>query len=138
MNLSLCDEYRFVQGKLIATQSGKAYKFHMDKYDRFYTYIKPYIKAGKVSGLTKLMIDTLTIENADKLFLDEKSFSLNAVILAKDNQNTYWSFDVTINNIKINCIDVSKLSYESENLVCSLCEMEIPYQTEIHIVERVD
>lgn len=136
MNFNLYDEYRFTQGKLISTQSGKKYEFNLDRQDRFYTYLKPHITNGKVTGLTKLMIDTLAVKDTDKSFWDENTFSLNTIILARDNSGVYYSYEISIKNIKINRIDVSKLSYENESWICTLCEMEIPYQTNIDIVER--
>lgn len=136
MNFNLYNEYRFTQGKLISTQSGKKYEFNLDRQDRFYTYLKPHITNGKVTGLTKLMIDTLAVKDTDKSFWDENTFSLNTIILARDNSGVYYSYEISIKNIKINRVDVSKLSYENERWICTLCEMEIPYQTNIDIVER--
>ena len=75
------------------------------------------------------MIDKLTVEKTDRTFLDEKAFTLNALILAKDNNDIVWSFEVTINNVKMNHVDVSKLSYENGDLVCTLYQMEVPYHT---------
>ena len=138
MNFNSCKEYRFVQGTLVSTESGKVYNFRLDRNDRFYSYMKPHISAGGVQGQTKVMIDTLTIEKTDKSFLDEKSFTLNALILAKDNTDTVWAYEITINKIKMNYVDVSKLSYENGDLVCTLYEMELPYHTKINITERVD
>ena len=137
MNLDMYKEYRFAQANLISTQSGKIYKCRFDRNDRFYLYLKPYIKAGGVSELTNLMIDMLVIENFDETFFEEKSFTFNAIILAKDKQDCVWSYNININNIKINRVNVTKLSYENENLVFTLCQMEIPYRTKIDIVERV-
>ena len=138
MNFNSCKEYRFAQGTLVSTESGKVYNFRLDRNDRFYTYMKPHISAGGVQGQTKVMIDTLTIEKTDKSFLDEKSFTLNALILAKDNNDMVWAYEITINNVKMNYIDVSKLSYENGDLVCNLYEMVIPYHTKIKVTERVD
>ena len=82
------------------------------------------------------MIDKLTVEKTDRTFLDEKAFTLNALILAKDNNDIVWSFEVTINNVKMNQIDVSKVSHENGDLVCTLYQMEVPYHTKINVVER--
>lgn len=136
MNFNLYDEYRFTQGKLISSQSGKKYEFNLDRQDRFYTYLKPHITNRKVTRQTKLMIDTLAVKDTDKSFWDENTFSLNTIILARDNSGVYYSYEISIKNIKINRVDVSKLSYENERWICTLCEMEIPYQTNIDIVER--
>lgn len=138
MDLTLYNEYRFTEGKLISNQSGKTYVFYLENNDRFYTYLKPHINAGKVSGLTRLMIDTLTIEDSNKSFFDEESFLLNAIILAKDKQDVFHAFNVTIKNIKINRVDVSKLAYKNENWVLDLFEMEIPYLTKIDVTEQID
>ena len=136
MNLNAYKEYRFTQGTLTSKENGKVYCFRLDKNDRFYTYMKPHISAGGVQGQTKVMIDKLTVEKTDRTFLDEKSFTLNALILAKDNNDMVWSFEVTINNVKMNHIDVSKVSYENGDLVCILYQMEVPYHTKINVVER--
>ena len=138
MKLNLNNEFRFSQGTLTSIQSGNVYQFRLEKYDRFYSYIKPYILAGKVSGLTKLMIDTLTIIGTDRTFFNERTFSLNAVLLVKDSNDVFWSFDIAINNIKINQTNVSKLLCEDGNLICQLCELEMPYQTDILISERTE
>ena len=137
MNLDLYKEYRFTQANLTSTQSGKIYNCRFDRNDRFYSYLKPYIKTGGVLELTNLMIDMLVIENFDETFFEEKSFTFNAIILAKDKEDIVWSYDITINNIKINRVNVSKLSYENKDLVLTLCQMEIPYRTEINISKRV-
>lgn len=121
---------------MTSKENGKVYCFRLDKNDRFYTYMKPHISAGGVQGQTKVMIDKLTVEKTDRTFLDRKAFILNALILAKDNNDIVWSFEATINNVKMNHIDVSKVSHENGDLVCTLYQMEVPYHTKINVVER--
>ena len=138
MDFRVCKEYKFTQGKLVSHQSGREYAFRLDRNDRFYSYIKPYIVSGGVSSLTKLMIDTITITDIDKTFFTEQSFSLITFVLAKDNNDVCWAYELSINNIKINSTNVSKQSYKQDCFELDLYEMEIPYQTSISIKERLD
>jgi hypothetical protein len=138
MNFNLCKEYRFAKAKLTSSKSGKVYEFRLDKYDRFYTYIKPHIVAGKVEGQTKLMVDTIEIPNADSAFLNDGPFLLEAIILANDGSGLYMAFELSIKNIRINQVDVSRMTCQDGCLILSLYEMVIPYQTEISIKECVD
>lgn len=138
MNFNLYKEFYFAEGKLTSCQSGKIYNFRLDKDDRFYSYIKPHFIAGKVSGQTKLMIDTMEIINGDGAFLNEGSFTLEAFIVAKDRNDVCTVFDLCIKNIKINNINVSRISYKNDCLILTLYEMEIPYQTTISIKEHLE
>ena len=138
MNFNLCKEYRFAKAKLTSSKSGKVYNFRLDKYDRFYSYIKPHIVAGKVEGQTPLMVNTIEIPNADSAFLNDGPFLLEAIILASDANGVYMAFDLSIKNIRINQVDVSRMTYQDDCLILSLYEMVILYQTEISIKECVD
>ena len=105
MNFNLCNEYRFAEAKLTSSKSGKVYNFRLDESDRFYSYIKPYIVAGKVEGQKKLMVDTIEIPNADSAFLNDGPFLLEAIILANDGSGLYTAFELSIKNIRINQVD---------------------------------
>ena len=137
MNFNFCKEYRFSEAKLTSSKSGNVYNFRLDKNDRFYSYIKPHIIAGKVEGQTKLMVDTIEIDDGDTTFLNDSPFLLEAIILAKDGSGLYTAFEMSIKNIRINQIDVSRMTYQDGCLILSLYEMVIPYQTEISIKECV-
>lgn len=134
MNFNLYKEYHFFKSKLTSIKNGKSYTIHLDKNDRFYSYLKPHLTTGKVSALTKLMIDKLTVEDTDRTFLNEDYFSLNTTILAKDSNDTFYAYELSIKKLKINRINVTKQSYENSNSTLSLCEMEIPYLTDINVV----
>ena len=138
MFFKACKEYKVTQGKLVSNQSGKEYFFRLDRNDRFYSYIKPYIVAGGVSSLTRLMIDKIIITDIDKTFFTEQSFFLTTLVLAKDANDVYWAYELSINNIKINNTNVSKQSYQNDCFELNLYEMEIPYQTPISIKERLE
>ena len=137
MNFNFCKEYRFAEAKLTSSKSGNVYNFRLDKNDRFYSYIKPHIIAGQVEVQTKLMVDTIEIDDGDTTFLNDSPFLLEAIILAKDGSGLYTAFEMSIKNIRINQIDVSRMTYQDGCLILSLYEMVIPYQTEISIKECV-
>lgn len=132
------EKYR-LKGKLISKQSGKIYDFRIDENDRFFSYIKPYLIDEKTSSTTKLMIDDLVVTDKDRTFLSDNSenrFKIEAVLIATDSQDMVYGFELVIDNIKFNTINVSKFSYENDNWKCSLFEMEMPAYTKINIVER--
>ena len=112
MNFNFCKEYRFAEAKLTSSKSGNVYNFRLDKNDRFYSYIKPHIIAGKVEGQTKLMVDTIEIDDGDTTFLNDSPFLLEAIILAKDGSGLYTAFEMSIKNIRINQIDVSRITHQ--------------------------
>lgn len=138
MNFNLCKEYHFAEAKLTSSKSSKVYNFRLDEYDRFYSYIKPYIVAKKFEGQKKLMVDTIEIDDGDTTFLNDSPFLLEAIILANDGSGLYTAFELSIKNIRINQVDVSRMTCQDGCLILSLYEMVIPYQTEISIKECVD
>ena len=138
MNINAYKEYRFAKCQLTSTKSEKVYDVIFEKYDRFYTYFKPYIISEFVDSKTKLMIDNLTIIDIDKTFFEEETFNFKAVLLVKDKNDKFYSYDIVIENIKFNRSRNSKQEYRDKYLDCSMYEMEIPYHTEIGIGERLN
>ena len=136
MKFDLCKEYRFAKGTLTSSKTGKVYDIRLDKDDRFYSYIKPYIAAGKVVGLKKFMIDKIEISDNDNTFFDEDYCSLNSIVLAKYDNNEVFAFELSIKNVKIHNTNVSRQVYENKNWVLVLYEMEVPYQTDITLEMR--
>ncbi|MBQ6994471.1 MAG: hypothetical protein IJN64_08310 [Lachnospiraceae bacterium] len=136
MNLNIYKEYKFINGKFTATKTGNEYEFSLKDDDRFYIYLKPYIINEKVEGLTHLMIDEIVISDANNTFFEEKSFTLNATILAKDQNNFMCPFTLTMKKaVKLNDIKTSKKSYRNGEWSLTLYELEIPYKTDIDIAE---
>lgn len=137
MNMNQFIECRFFHGCFVADDSGKSYSITIPKYDRFYEYMKPYFSMGGVDGLTKVMIDDIFIEDADKTFFDEKTFTLKTIMLAKDKVNVVHSFDVVIERVKLNKTNTTKIAYVDGKWVLGMVELQIPYHTAIGIVESL-
>ena len=137
MNLTLYKDFRFVRGMFISEVSEKSYKISIPKGDRFYSYMKKHFINEKVEGLTKEMIDEIIIEDPDKTFFDEATFTLNTDMLAALG-NTVYAFGITIKRLKLNEINVSRKAYQDGKWILTLFELEIPYQTDIDIKELKD
>ena len=138
MNMNQFVECRFFRGCFVANDSGKSYNITIPKYDRFYEYMKPYFFMGRVDSQTKVMIDDIFIEDADKTFFDEKTFTLKTSMLAKDKVNVVHSFDVVIEGLKLNKTSTTKIAYVDGQWTLGMVELQIPYHTSIGIVESLD
>lgn len=138
MNIKAYKEYRFASGTLTATNTGKEYTFYISKHDRFYDYMEKHIIKEKVEGLTYENIDAISIEDTDKTFFNEKSFTLKAAMLVTDKNDYVQSYALTIKNVKLIANKVSTKSYENETWKLGLYSLELPWQTDIDIVEITD
>lgn len=138
MKVQLYDEYHFFHGYFEADNSGKKYKIIIPKYDRFYKYMMPHFSNEKVVAQTNVMIDDIIIDDMDKSFFNEKTFTLNTLMLAKDKTNVVHSFSVEIKGLKLNKTRTSKIAYEDGKWILSLFELQIPYCASIRIVENTD
>ena len=136
MNLNSCIGYNFALGKLISTKSGKEYEFYIEDDDRFYIYMKPLIIKEKVDGLTEILIDKLFITDPDKTFFDEKTFTLDTIMLATNKHNIACAYSVVIKGVRI--INLSTWQYEDDEWVIESCKLEIPYKTHIAVSEVLD
>ena len=138
MNINAYKEYRFTKIKLISKQSGRVYDLRLEKDDRFYVYLKPYIVAENVDNSVKLMVDDMIIEDINKTFFEEDAFAFQAIMLAKDKNDYVYGYEFSIENVRFNHLNVSKQKYENNYLICSLYEMVIPSHTKIELSERLD
>lgn len=138
MNMQLYHDYRFFRGCFESNTSGKVYKITIPKHDRFYEYMKPYFTSEKVTGQTKVMIDDLIVEDPDRLFFDERTFTLNTLLLATDKKDIAHSFNVTIKGLQLNKTQTSRIAYADGRWMLSLYELQIPYCASIDIVENTD
>jgi len=138
MNIKAYKEYRFALGRLTASKSGKEYEFHIGRNDRFYHYMEKHIIKGKVDGLSYENIDDIAIIDPDKTFFDETSFTLCADVLVTDKDDTIHSYTLTIKNVKLKANDYSTKSYENGTWKLGLYSLELPYQTNIDIIEVQD
>ena len=137
MDLSFYKEYRFIHGKFVSDSSGKTYSITMPKGDRFYDYMRKHFINEKVEGLTREMIDDIFIEDPDKSFFDENTFTLVTDMLATKG-NIVHSFAIVIKRLRLDEIDVSKKTYENGRWILNLCRLVIPYSTDIDIKEVKD
>ncbi len=138
MNINLYKEYHFSHGILTATDTEKEYSFSISKNDRFYHYMKKHITKEKVEGLSYEKIDDIYIEDKDKTFFDEKSFTLKAAMLVTDKNDYVQSYVLTIKNVKLIADNVSTKSYENGAWKLGLYSLELPWQTNIDIEEITD
>ena len=138
MNINLYKEYHFSHGILTATDTEKEYSFSISKNDRFYHYMKKHITKEKVEGLSYERIDDIYIEDKDKTFFDEKSFTLKAAMLVTDKNDYVQSYVLTIKNVKFIADNVSTKSYKNGAWKLDLYSLELPWQTDIDIVEITD
>lgn len=138
MNIKAYKEYRFAPGTLTATNTGKEYTLYISKHDRFYNYMEKHIIKEKVESLTYENIDDLSIEDTDKTFFNEKSFTLSTIMLVTDKNDYVYSYALTIKNVKLIANNVSTKSYENGAWKLGLYNLELPWQTDIDIVEITD
>lgn len=138
MNIKIYKEYRFAPGTLTATDSGKEYTFYINKYDRFYNYMEKHIIKEKIEGLTYENIDNIFIEDVDKTFFDERSFTLSTIMLVTDKNDYVHSYLITIKKVNLKANIFSTKSYEKGSWKLGLYSLEFPYQTNIDIVEIQD
>lgn len=138
MNINLYKEYRFALGKLVATDSGKEYTFFISRNDRFYHNMEKHIIKEKVESLSCENIDEIYIEDKDKTFLNEKTFTLNAVMLVTDKNNYIQSYSLTIKNVKLKANNFSTNLYENGFWKLGLYSLELQWRTDIDIVEISD
>lgn len=138
MNMNLYKEYHFSHGILTATDTEKEYSFSISKNDRFYYFMKKHITKEKVEGLSYEKIDDIYIEDKDKTFFDEKSFTLKAAMFVTDKNDYVQSYVLTIKNVKFIADNVSTKSYENGAWKLGLYSLELPWQTNIDIVEITD
>ena len=138
MNIKAYKEYRFARGILTATDTGKKYSFYIDEGDRFYNYMEKYIINEKVEGLTYENIDCITVNDIDRTFFYEKSFTLNAVMFVTDTNDVVYSYIITIKNIKFKANNFSKKLYNNGSWKLELYSLELPYQTKIGIEKLQD
>lgn len=138
MNIKAYKEYRFAPGTLTATNTGKEYTFYISKHDRFYDYMKKHIIKEKVESLTYENIEDISIEDTDKTFFNEKSFTLSTIMLVTDQNDYVYSYALTIKNVKLKENNFSTKAYSNGSWKLGLYSLEIPYQTDIDIVEITD
>lgn len=138
MNIKAYKKYRFALGKLVATDTGKEYKFSISRNDQFYHNMEKHITKEKVEGLSYENIDDIYIEDKDKTFFAEKTFTLKAAMFVTDKNNYVQSYTFTIKNVKFIANNVSTKSYENGTWKLGLYSLELPYQTDIDIIEVQD
>ena len=138
MNINLYKEYHFSHGILTATDTEKEYSFSISKNDRFYHYMKKHITKEKVESLAYENIDAISIKDTDKTFFNEKSFTLKATMLVTDKNDYVQSYVLTIKNVKLKRNNFSTKSYEGKTWKLGLYSLELPWQTDIDIVEITD
>lgn len=140
MNINLYKEYHFSHGILTATDTEKKYSFSISKNDRFYHYMKNYIIKEKVDGLTHETIDNISIEDADKTFFNEKSFTLSTLMPVTDRNDNVSLYKLTMKNVNITPNNVSKKGYDNGAWKLEMYDLELPWQTtiDIDIVEKAD
>lgn len=138
MNIKAYKEYRLALGKLVATDTGKEYTFSISRNDQFYHEMEIHITKEKVEGLSYANIDDIYIEDKDKTFFDEKTFTLKATMLVTDKNDYVQSYALTIKNVKLIANNVSTKSYEKETWKLGLYSLELPWQADIDIVEIHD
>ncbi len=138
MNIKAYKEYRFAPSTLTATNTGKEYTFYISKHDRFYDYMKKHIIKEKVESLTYENIEDISIEDTDKTFFNEKSFTLSTIMLVTDQNDYVYSYALTIKNVKLKENNFSTKAYSNGSWKLGLYSLEIPYQTDIDIVEITD
>lgn len=136
MNMRLFTKYYFSQSFFVSETSGKKYKITIPKGDRFYEYMKPHFIDEGVIEQTPEMIDEIYIEDSDKSFFNEGSFSLDTIMYGIDKNEVVYSFTVLIKGLKLNQTTSSKVRYDNGEWKLSLFELQIPYHTSIDITIR--
>lgn len=135
MNMNAYSDYRFFRSKFLSESSEKVYNVTIAKDDRFFTYMKKYFIKGKVQGQTHEPIDEIVIEDPDKTFFSETSFTLDSDMLASKG-DVVCSFTITIKRIRLRKASTSKMSYKDGKWILNLYELEIPYKAVIDIKEK--
>ena len=98
--------------------------------------MKPHFIDEGVIEQTPEMIDEIYIEDSDKSFFNEGSFSLDTIMYGIDKNEVVYSFTVLIKGLKLNQTTSSKVRYDNGEWKLSLFELQIPYHTSIDITIR--
>ena len=100
--------------------------------------MKKHIIKEKVESLTYENIEDISIEDTDKTFFNEKSFTLSTIMLVTDQNDYVYSYALTIKNVKLKENNFSTKAYSNGSWKLGLYSLEIPYQTDIDIVENIN
>lgn len=117
MKSKLYKQYRFIDGKFI-TMNNCSYGFHIDETDSFYDQMREPLKKGKFDGLTYIHIDKITIEDKQDIFFEEKSFTLNAILLDVDDKGEATSVLILIKKVRLICDEYSKKIARTMKYLC--------------------
>lgn len=118
------------------TDKNSIYAFEMDKDDRFYQYITPYIATGKVESATKLPIDRIIIKDAEKTFFDNTCFTLQVRMMTEtvtSNATVVESSHIVITGVTFDITNSISRKYTNGEWEISLGELSVPYQTNITV-----
>lgn len=133
MNIDEFKTYRFAAGSLTEVKTGKKYRFSIDENDRYYQYMKKYIKNEGVESEDEVRMDEIVIEDKSKTFLEQKTFVLDAVLLLTDKNNDVHSYEFSVNPIKIVEYKFSSNKYEKGFLKLNMYGMKFLYKTRFKI-----
>lgn len=134
MDMMECRDYRFVNGTFVT--DGCVYGFKIMEADGFYNRMKKFIGSEKVEGQTDVVIDEITITDNAKTFFDEKSFALNAQMIANySNADGCRLFSVVINNVKLKENRGATRTYADGFWEIKSYSLEMPWHTTIVVKE---
>ena len=121
------------------TDKNSIYAFEMDKDDRFYQYITPYIAKGKVESATKLAVDKISIYDSEKTFFDNDSFTLKTRMMTEvgnANGSIVNAQQIVIEGVSLDITNSIEKSYMNGVWEISLGELKFPYHTEIVVIDK--
>jgi hypothetical protein len=113
----------------------KRFNSRMEKNDRFYKRLFPYISEGKANGQKPLTVDSLSIPKSYYQELKKQTYKMTAnTIFEKKQENGVidcFAGVVTIDRVSIDNVNPQNIKPDGEQIIISLCDLVLQYQTRI-------
>ena len=111
----------------------KEYTFFLEKSDGFHEAMRKYIIKEKFEKLSRETIDRISINDEDKSFFEEKSFTLSMFMLVTDVGNRVDTYTISIKNVKVSSKNLSKTKYDKNCWQLDMYELVIPAGENLHL-----
>ena len=95
--------------------------------------MRKYIIKEKFEKLSRETIDRISINDEDKSFFEEKSFTLSMFMLVTDVGNRVDTYTISIKNVKVSSKNLSKTKYDKNCWQLDMYELVIPAGENLHL-----
>lgn len=133
--------YFSIKSTIQDIKSKQEYEVFINKDDRFWDRLVPYIRNSKVNGETYLRIDSMVVPLALYELLQKNHFSWKMEILpyqgTESNKKCYQEpFILEIPRVTFRFLDCTKPEFQRpNNMKVELFDVVIPYMTKLNTIE---